>query len=66
MATLHAGSVPPTTEMAERRFFLFMAVVMAAVTVAGFGLNLAMGRSTFAVPAMYHVHAVIFMGWLAL
>lgn len=66
MATLHAGSVPPTTEMAERRFFLIMAVVMAAVTVAGFGLNLAMGRSTFAVPAMYHVHAVIFMGWLAL
>ncbi len=43
-----------------------MAFVMASVIVAGFSLNLATGRSSFAVPLPYHVHAVIFMGWVAL
>jgi len=66
MATLHAGSAPRTAEQAERRFFMIMAAVMVAITVAGFALNLGMGRSSFAVPAIYHVHAFVFMGWLAL
>lgn len=66
MATLHAGPAPRTPEQAERRFFMVMALVMAATTVAGFVLKLAMGRSSFAVPAAYHFHGVIFMGWLAL
>lgn len=48
------------------RFFVVMAFAMASVIVAGFSLNLAMGRSSFAVPLPYHVHAVIFMGWVAL
>ena len=48
------------------RFFTIMAFVMATVIVAGFSLNLAMGRSTFDVPLSYHVHAFIFMGWIAL
>lgn len=39
---------------------------MALVTVSGFILNLAMGRSSFGVPAAYHFHGVVFMGWLAL
>jgi hypothetical protein len=43
-----------------------MAFVMAFLIVAGFSLNLAMGRSSFGVPMIYHVHAVIFMGWIAL
>lgn len=48
------------------RFFAVMAFAMASVIVAGFSLNLALGRSSFAVPLPYHVHAVIFMGWVAL
>ena len=66
MATVHAGARPVTAEQAERRFFLIMALAMAASIVAGFSLNLAMGRSSFAVPLAYHAHAVVFMGWIAL
>jgi hypothetical protein len=50
----------------EERFFFRMICVMAAVIVAGFSVNLAAGRSTFAVPAIYHVHAFVFFGWIAL
>lgn len=50
----------------EERFFLIMAWAMATVIVAGFSLNLALGRSTFAVPPLLHVHAFFFFGWLAL
>ena len=39
---------------------------MAAVLVAGFSLNLAMGRSSFAVPLIYHLHGVVFFGWIGL
>lgn len=66
MATLHAAAEPRTAEQVERRFFLIMALVMAGTILAGFTMNLAMGRSTFAVPAPYHVHALVFMGWIAL
>ena len=48
------------------RFFTIMACVMSFVIVAGFSLNLAMGRSSFDVPLAYHIHAFIFMGWIAL
>lgn len=43
--------------------FLGLAIAMAAVIVFGFSLQLAMGRSTFAVPLYVHLHAVIFFGW---
>ena len=43
-----------------------MAFVMALVVSAGFSLNLAMGRSSFGAPWPYHVHGMIFMGWLGL
>lgn len=66
MATLVSGAGPRSVEQAERRFYLIMALAMAATIVAGFALNLGMGRSSFAVPLAYHAHAVVFMGWLAL
>ncbi|WP_204314604.1 hypothetical protein, partial [Stenotrophomonas maltophilia] len=48
------------------RFFLYLSLAMCAVIVAGFALNLALGRSSFALPPIYHVHSVIFFGWVAL
>lgn len=50
----------------DARFFTTMAFVMSFVIVAGFSLNLAMGRSSFAVPAAYHIHAVVFMAWIGI
>lgn len=50
----------------EPRFFFVMACIMAAVLVAGFSVQLAAGRSSFALPLVYHVHAFVFFGWLAL
>lgn len=43
-----------------------MAVIMSLVIVAGFSVQLAMGRSSFAVPWPYHAHGVIFMSWIGL
>ena len=54
------------TDRGEARFFFTMACVMAALIVAGFAFNLAMGRSTFAVPWLVHFHAWVMMGWVAL
>ena len=50
----------------EHKFFLTMAIVMALVIVAGFAANLAMRRSSFAVPLLFHVHAFVFFGWIVL
>jgi len=63
MATL-AESDPRARS--EERFFFILAASMAAVLVAGFSLNLAMGRSSFAVPLIYHLHGVVFFGWIGL
>ncbi|RSV44496.1 hypothetical protein CA233_02840 [Sphingomonas sp. ABOLD] len=43
-----------------------MAFVMGAIDVAGFSLNLAAGRSSFAVPLIFHLHAFVFFGWIVL
>ena len=65
MATATA-SAQAAREHHNTRFFTIMAFVMSAIIIAGFSVNLAMGRSSFAVPAAYHVHAFIFMGWIGL
>lgn len=50
----------------DDRFFVNSAFVMALVIVAGFSLQLAMGRSSFASPPLVHAHAVVFMGWVVI
>lgn len=63
MATL----APHAPRMADNdRFYFGLALAMASVLVAGFGFNLGMGRSSFAVPLVWHVHAVVFMTWVGI
>ena len=64
MATLAQEPVAPI--VGDESFFLRGALVMTAVIVAGFSLQFAMGRSTFASPLRVHAHAVFFMGWVGI
>jgi hypothetical protein len=66
MATLATHAAPRRRASAEERFFMTSAAAMAATIVAGFSLNVAMGRSSFGAPVSVHVHALLFMGWVAL
>jgi hypothetical protein len=50
----------------DGRFFLVSAFAMAAVVIAGFSMQLAMGRSSFAAPPLVHAHAIVFMGWVGI
>lgn len=47
-------------------FFRNIAVLMGLTVLAGFSMQWLAGRSTFAARPLVHVHAVIFMGWIAL
>jgi hypothetical protein len=60
------AAAPQRKPVEGTRFYLIMALVMASTIIAGFSLNLAMGRSSFAAPWPFHVHGMIFMGWLGL
>ncbi|WP_260598209.1 hypothetical protein [Sphingomonas endolithica] len=63
MATIVA---PARGAVQRDRFFLTTSFAMAFVVLAGFSLQFVMGRSTFAAPVVVHVHAVVFMGWVAI
>jgi len=47
-------------------FFVGAALSMTLLVIAGFSLQLAMGRSSFAAAPIVHAHAIVFMGWVAL
>ncbi len=64
MATLTDGM--PASAGRDDGFFLRGAIAMTVVIVAGFSLQLAMGRSSFASPPLVHAHAIVFMGWVVI
>ena len=64
MATLSVNL--PQGVVSDDRFFLRAAIAMAVVIVAGFSVQLGMGRSTFSSPLLVHAHAIVFMGWVTL
>ncbi|MEY4760950.1 MAG: hypothetical protein RLZZ200_806 [Pseudomonadota bacterium] len=58
------SSIP--VEARERRFFLYMAIVLALTILGGFGGWFLKGNSSFSAPWWVHVHAVSNMAWIAL
>lgn len=56
----------PAPARRDDGFFLGGSIAMAVVLIAGFSLNIVMGRSSFSAPPLVHAHAVVFMGWLAI
>lgn len=54
------------TDRGEARFFFTMACVMAATIIAGFSLNIIVGRSNFDEPWLVHFHAWLMMAFLGL
>ncbi len=67
MATVEDMQVPRRDgAVGDERFFLWGAIAMALVVLAGFSTQLAMGRSSFASPPLVHAHAIVFMGWITL
>jgi hypothetical protein len=57
---------PVVPAAGDESFFLRAAIAMSVIIVAGFSLNLALGRSSFASPPRVHVHAILFMGWMVI
>lgn len=51
---------------AKGSLFFPMAAAMAFVLVAGFSMQLGMGRSSFGAPLFVHAHALLYFGWVAI
>jgi hypothetical protein len=56
----------PVSVRRDDGFFLGGAIAMTLVIIAGFSVQLAMGRSSFDAPLLVHAHAVVFMGWVGI
>ena len=54
------------TDRGEARFFFTMACIMATTILAGFVFNLGMGRSSFGMPWVVHIHAWVMLSWIGL
>lgn len=62
-----ATTAHPRAALAEgTRFYTAMAFAMSAIIVAGFSANIVMGRSSFSLPLPFHVHGLVFVGWIGL
>jgi hypothetical protein len=64
MATLAEKPLAPG--VGDERFFLRGAIIMTVTIITGFSFSYIMGRSTFASPLRVHLHAWVFMGWVAI
>jgi hypothetical protein len=64
MATLAPQA--PRFARNDDRFYFGLSVAMALVLIAGFSFQLAMGRSSFGAPLIWHMHAVVFMTWIGI
>jgi hypothetical protein len=66
VASFAEPSPPQNLEQRERRFFMAMAIAIAAAVLIGFGGYIVLGISSFGAPWWVHIHALTFMGWVAL
>jgi hypothetical protein len=53
-------------EQRERFFFVVMAVAIGISVLAGFGIYVALGITSFNAPWWVHIHGVSFMAWIGL
>lgn len=61
-----ANRTQAPSRAADDRFFLIAAFIMSGIIVAGFSMNIVMGRSSFGAPPLVHAHAIVFMGWMVI
>ncbi|MFT3976318.1 MAG: hypothetical protein QM688_04275 [Sphingomonas bacterium] len=62
-----ASTAPSISAARERRFFLLMAIAIAAIVFAGFGSSFALGRARLGdLPIQVHLHALAFAAWIIL
>lgn len=62
MATIAA----PSAGYDDARFFLKLAIAIGLTIFGAFTMHMALGRSTFAQPLVYHLHGIVFMGWVVI
>ena len=65
MAT-SASEIPIPQPAVPTAFFRNITFVMGLLVLAGFSMQWLAGRSTFTARPLVHVHALIFMGWIAI